>query len=64
MNSLFLKSLNPDKSFSDIVPAVTLAHDGAPSESTGTAADASGSGDATAHDGEKRAAFDPADIDF
>lgn len=64
MTVLNILMQNPDKSFSDIVPAVTLAHDGAPSESTGTAADASGSEDASAHDGEKRAAFDPADIDF
>ena len=38
MTVLNILMQNPDKSFSDIVPAVTLAHDGAPSESTGPAA--------------------------
>ena len=49
---------NPDKSFADIASAVTLTHNGAPAREEALPEKAA---DGTA---DKKADFDPADIDF
>ena len=60
MTVLNILMQNPDKSFADIASAVTLAHDGAPAREEALPEKAADAGSAT----DKKADFDPADIDF